>query len=119
MSGMFRGCSSLTSLDLSSFNTSSVTGMNNMFANCSSLTSLDLSNFNTSKVSGTYQMFVGCTSLNHLDISNFTFNAITDYKEMFKDVPDDCEILVKSETEKQWITSKFANLTNVKVKEAV
>ena len=35
---MFRGCSSLTSLDLSSFNTSNVTDMQYMFYSCSSLT---------------------------------------------------------------------------------
>ena len=119
MYDMFWNCSSLTSLDLSSFNTSNVTAMSGMFRGCSSLTSLDLSSFNTSSVTGMPGIFRGCSSLNHLDISNFTFNAINDYREMFKDVPDDCEILVKSETEKQWITSKFANLTNVKVKEAI
>ena len=119
MYDMFANCSSLTSLDLSSFNTSNVTAMAGMFRGCSSLTSLDLSSFNTSSVTGMAGMFRGCSSLNHLDISNFTFNAINDYREMFEDVPDNCEILVKSDAEKQWITSKFANLTNVKVKEAI
>ena len=38
MLNMFNGCSSLTSLDLSSFDTSNVTNMNNMFNGCSSLT---------------------------------------------------------------------------------
>ena len=47
---MFNGCESLTSLDLSNFNTSSVENMENMFNGCKSLTSLDLSNFNTSLV---------------------------------------------------------------------
>ena len=35
---MFHSCSSLTSLDLSSFNTSKVTNMSNMFSDCSKLT---------------------------------------------------------------------------------
>jgi surface protein len=47
---MFNQCSSLTSLDLSNFNTSNVNNMSGMFSQCSSLTSLDLSNFNTSNV---------------------------------------------------------------------
>ena len=42
MSFMFRGCSSLISLDLSSFNTSEVTSMESMFRGCSSLLSQPL-----------------------------------------------------------------------------
>ena len=38
--GMFAGCSNLTSLDLSVFNTSQVTDMRGLFENCSKLTSL-------------------------------------------------------------------------------
>jgi surface protein len=34
-----------------------------MFYGCSKLTSLDLSNFNASKVTGTSYMFNGCTSV--------------------------------------------------------
>jgi len=49
MSCMFWDCSSLTTLDLSNFDTSEVTNMQSMFSHCSSLTNLDLSNFYTSK----------------------------------------------------------------------
>ena len=61
-------------------------------------------------------MFYNCSSLTNLDISNFTFDKVTNYTGMFTNVPNNCEILVKSQTEKDWITSKFANLTNVKIK---
>ena len=37
MSYMFENCSSLKSIDLSSFNTTNVKDMNSMFFNCSSL----------------------------------------------------------------------------------
>ena len=47
---MFYDCSSLTSLNISNWDTSSVTRMSTMFSNCSSLTSLDISNWNTSNV---------------------------------------------------------------------
>jgi len=46
---MFSGCSALTTLDVSNFDTSSVYKMEHMFSGCSSLTILDLSNFDTSK----------------------------------------------------------------------
>ena len=63
MSDMFFGCSSLTNLDLSSFNTPKVTNLNGMFYGCSSLKSLDLSNFNTQNVTNMEHMFYECSSL--------------------------------------------------------
>ena len=113
---MFYNCSSLTSLDLSNFDTSKVTTMNSMFHNCSALTSLDLSNFDTSNVTSMYNMFNNCSALTSLDLSNFTFDKVIGYRDMFRAVPNNCEILVKSQTEKDWITSRFTNLTNVKIK---
>ena len=50
MSFMFYNCSSLNSINLSSFNTSNVNNMSGMFSNCSSLNSINLSSFNTSNV---------------------------------------------------------------------
>ena len=84
MESMFSSCSSLTSLDLSSFNTSAVTDMRWMFNRCSSLTSLDLSPFNTSAVTGMYSMFSYCSSLTNLDVSSFDTKSVTNMSYMFK-----------------------------------
>ena len=84
MSSMFRGCSSLTSLDLSSFDTTSVTGMPYMFEGCSSLAVLDLSSFDTSSVKYMYDMFSGCSSLAALDLSSFDTSSVTDMLSMFE-----------------------------------
>ena len=83
MNRMFFGCGSLTSLDLSSFNTSACTDMGYMFYNCESLTSLDLSSFNTSLVTNMNRMFFGCGSLTSLDLSNFNTPACTNMDNMF------------------------------------
>ena len=56
---MFSECSSLTSLNLSNFNTNNVTDMSYMFYKCSSLTSLNLSNFNTNNVIDMKDIFYG------------------------------------------------------------
>ena len=40
MGSMFNGCTNLTSLDLSSFNTSNVTDMSYMFSDCSKLATI-------------------------------------------------------------------------------
>ena len=62
MSGMFNGCSSLSSLpDISKWNTSNVTNMSGMFYGCSSLSSLpDISKWNTSNVTDMRNMFDRC-----------------------------------------------------------
>ena len=70
MSRMFVGCSSLTSLDLSNFNTANVTNMRGMFYNCESLTSLDVSKFNTANVTNMDMMFSYCYNLKTISVSN-------------------------------------------------
>ena len=83
---MFSGCSNLTQLDVSHFDTSTVSstyigivtgGMSHMFSDCSSLTELDVSHFDTSNVVLMSYMFNNCSGLKSLDISNFkTGNTI-------------------------------------------
>ena len=60
---MFCGCSSLQSINLSSFNTTKVKNMSWMFFGCSSLQSINLSSFNIINVKDMSYMFSGCTSL--------------------------------------------------------
>ena len=83
MSYMFEGCESLTSLDLSSFDTSNVINMEGMFDYCGSLVSLDLSNFDTSRVENMNCMFEYCESLTLLDLSNFNISRVEDMSWMF------------------------------------
>ena len=80
---MFGNCNSLTSLDLSSFDTSHVTDMQYMFGSCNSLTSLDLSSFDTSQTTNMYAMFYNCNSLISLDLSNFDMSKVTSTMQMF------------------------------------
>lgn len=68
LSYLFRSCSQLTSIDVSSFDTTYVTSMTLMFSGCSSLTSLDLSSFSTSRVSDMTRMFASCSSLQTLTL---------------------------------------------------
>ena len=79
----FSNCGSLTSLDVSGFNTSNVTNMNSMFISCSSLTSLDVSHFNTSNVTDMYQLFSNCSSLTNLDLSGFNTSKVIRMDYMF------------------------------------
>ena len=57
MKFIFYECSSLTSINLSSFKNEKVTNMSGMFGNCKSLISLDLHSFNTQKVNDMERTF--------------------------------------------------------------
>lgn len=64
---MFDGCTGLTSLDLSMFDTSEVKNISNMFYNCTSLETLDISSFDFSNVlSYTTLLFGNANSLKTL-----------------------------------------------------
>lgn len=71
---MFYGCSSLASLDLSSFDTSNVESMESLFGGCTSLESLDLSNFNTSRAKWMRNLFPEKSSLQKIKLGpSFSF----------------------------------------------
>ena len=80
---MFYHCDSLSSLNLSNFNTQNVTNMARMFRYCKSLSSLILTNFNTQNVTDMECMFDGCKSLSSLNLSNFNTQNVTNMKYMF------------------------------------
>lgn len=110
MGSMFSNCTSLETLDLSSFNTekvtnmsemfvgstnlrtinlskgfigSNVTDLNGMFRGCASLTELDLSGSNAEKVKDMCKMFYGCVALSNLNLSGFKTGPVTDMRYLF------------------------------------
>lgn len=107
---MFSICTSLETLDLSSFNTekvtnmfemfvgstnlrtinlpkgfigSNVTDLNGMFRGCARLTELDLSGSNAEKVKDMCKMFYGCVALSNLNLSGFKTGSVTDMRYLF------------------------------------
>lgn len=110
MGSMFSNCTSLETLDLSSFNTekvtnmsemfvgstnlrtinlpkgfigSNVTDLNGMFRGCARLTELDLSGSNAEKVKDMCKMFYGCVTLSNLNLSGFKTGSVTDMRYLF------------------------------------
>ena len=83
MQNMFFNCTKLENLDLSSFDTSSITNFGKIFYHCTSLKSLNVSNFNTSNVTNFYDMFNGCSSLKELDVSGFDTSKAVIMGNMF------------------------------------
>ena len=81
----FCECSSLNSLDLSSFDSSNVKDIQSMFNKCSSLISLNLSSFDTINVNNMSFLFSGCSSLENINISHFITDKVKVMNCMFKD----------------------------------
>ena len=111
---IFSDCSSLTTIDLSSFNTKKITqfgssnSANGMFCGCSSLTSLDLSSFDTSNAINMYYMFGECSSLTSLDLSGFNTSNVTNMSNMF----ENCSSLTSLDLS-SFNTSKVTNMSNM------
>ncbi|MBP5159652.1 MAG: BspA family leucine-rich repeat surface protein, partial [Lachnospiraceae bacterium] len=85
MNDMFSGCTSLETLDVSGFNTSKVTDMRYMFNLCDKLTSIDVSGFETGKVTDMGFLFCGCDGITSLDVSSFDTSNVGDMRHMFED----------------------------------
>lgn len=83
MQQMFYACWRLTALDLSGFDTSHVTNMSELFRSCTSLTSLKLGVFDTSSVTDMRQMFAGCAALTTLDLGGFDTRSVSNMNKMF------------------------------------
>ena len=112
MEAMFFNCKSLSKIDLSNFNTSSVERLKRMFVNCGLLTELDLSNFKTENLLNVETMFSGCKLLKKIDMRNATFDKVQNYNYMLDTLPSDVTIIVKDDTQKEWLSSKFPERAN-------
>ena len=81
MENIFKGCSSFNQ-DLSDWDFSNVVTMKGMFEDCTSFNQ-DISNFGTSKVINMENMFQGATNFDK-DIRNLNVENLIKYKDIFK-----------------------------------
>ncbi|WP_440421235.1 BspA family leucine-rich repeat surface protein, partial [Prevotella merdae] len=115
MTGVFNGCSALTSLDLTNFNTAKVTDMKLLFANCSALESLDLSMFNTENVTSMPNMFNGAKNLKTLNVSSFNTGKVKNMGHMFANCPNLTSLDLSSFNTKgvEYVDNIFKNCSNL------
>lgn len=85
LQSVFQNCKALAAIDLSSWDFSNAFWLNNMFSGCTSLTSVNLGNFKSDR-DGMYlsSLFSGCTSLRSLDLSAWNTSAAKYMDKMFK-----------------------------------
>ena len=82
MENMFYGCRE-ERVNLSNWDTYNVTNMRNLFGYSTNLKELDLSNFDTSNVTDMMEMFYWDSSLETLNISDFNTSKVTNMIRMF------------------------------------
>lgn len=88
LSGLFNGCSALTSLNgISAWNVAGQVSAESMFAGCASLKSLDLSGWNMSSFAKTGSMFAGCSQLESVIFEDMGMGQCTDSSWMFANCP--------------------------------
>ena len=102
---MFYNCNKLTQLDTSSWNTANVTNMAYMFNNCQKLTQIGGSNWDTSRVTTMDSMFINCNELTQLEVSKWNTSKVTNMNTMFKG----CKALTQLDVS-NWDTSKIENM---------
>lgn len=102
---LFASCSSLTTLDVSGWDTSKVTDMSEMFYCCFALTSLDVSGWDTSNVTNMYCMFGGCNKPTSLDVSKWDTKKVTNMSDMFRS----CKALTTIYAGSGWNTDKVTS----------
>ena len=57
--------------------------MNEIFNGCSKLSNLNISNWDTTNNTSLYQAFLGCKSLTNLDLGNWDTRNVTNMSRMF------------------------------------
>ena len=82
MEGMFM-TNNLTTLNVSGFDTGKVTNMSKMFKESSNLTSLNINGFNTANANNMSQMFMDCGNITSLNVSAFNTSNVTNMSAMF------------------------------------
>ena len=83
LKSIFQGLENLTEVDLSNYDTSSITDMSYMFHDSYLITSINLNNINTSLVEDMSCMFYFCDSLKDLDLSSFITTKVINMSLMF------------------------------------
>ncbi len=110
---MFYGYSKLKSIDFGDIDTTAAVNLRGMFDGCKSLTSLDLSRFNTTYVKGGYDftfMFSECSSLTKVVLgSSFVVAKGADTTKMFINCSALTTIIVPNETV-SWTQAKGTNM---------
>lgn len=131
--GIFQGCNSIESIDMSMFDMSNATSyarlfaqcynlkdiaanivvsrgdeVSEMFSDCRSLESIDVSDWDVSETDNLSEVFSGCSSLNALDVSNWRVSNVRYFRNLFSGCSSLTELNVSS-----WNTSGAEDMSSM------
>ena len=120
-SKMLKGCAAAQFPSESSWIFNNVVDASEMFSGCNLLNNPTIG---FQACENTSSMFEGCYNITYMNLKQVDFSTITTYTNMFGGegssissigVPNNCKIVVKDNTDKEWIQSRFSRLNNVVV----
>ncbi|MGM0218939.1 BspA family leucine-rich repeat surface protein [Enterococcus sp. AZ126] len=101
----------LTSLDVSSFNTSKVTNMQMMLGGMKNLKMINVSSFNTGQVTNFQNMFWAMNKVSSLDLSSFDFSKAINIVGIFSELTSVYELTLPISFRDTGYTSELPNIT--------
>ena len=107
MQYMFENCTKLTSLNLSGWDTSNVTDMSGLFGHDQQLANLRFDGWNTGNVRLMGHMFEYCAKLTSLDLSGWDTSNVTDMYGLF----DNCTSLAGLKLGDRWNMGNVTDTT--------
>ena len=115
MAVMFSGCESLTSLDISNFDLTQITNMALMFSGCKLLKMIEFPKSNSPNLLHIGSMFSNCESLISIDLSNLDTSKVTHMDSLFSNCKSLTFINLSNfdTSEVTWIESMFDGCTNL------
>ena len=105
---VFADCDNLTSIDLSSWDTSKITDISGLFSGATSLSAVNLNGWDVGKVRDASFSFDGCSSLASLDVSTWDTSSLEDMTYMFSGCSQ-----ISSLDFHNWNTSKVTNMSRL------
>ncbi len=108
VSSMFEDAG-VTSLDLSSWDTSSITDMSSLFEGCAGLTSPDMDGWDCSEVSDMDSMFRDCSSLRSLSLQGWDVSSCLSFHAMFSG----CSSMTSTGSLASWETGSCADFSSM------
>lgn len=106
---LFNGCSNLTELNLSNWNTKSALSFEDMFWQCSKLSTLDLRSFNTDNLLSISAMVCHCRGLKSLNVKGWNTSKVKAFRSAFSTHGSGCTIIGLEDLD----TSNCSNFRNL------
>lgn len=106
---MFEYCTSLTSLNMDGWNTSNVTNMSGLFSHDQRLTDLSMDGWDAGNVRLMGHMFEYCTKLSTLDLTGWNTANVTDMSGLF----DNCTSLTSLKLGDKWDMGNVTDTTRM------